>query len=105
MRFDLDESESCIDPDGSGPLSTGESQFLYPYDVAVDSSDNVYVADNFNNRIQKFDSNGNFITKWGSNGTYDCRIYTPAGLTDLPDSNELEDDLENNVNRSHGEFR
>ena len=38
--------------------------------VATDSSGNVYVADIDNNRIQKFDSNGNFITKWGSNGDW-----------------------------------
>jgi DNA-binding beta-propeller fold protein YncE len=25
----------------------------------------MYVADEFNNRIQKFDSNGNFITEFG----------------------------------------
>ena len=40
--------------------------FRSPTGIAVDSSDNVYVADNFNNRVQKFDSDGNFITKWGS---------------------------------------
>ena len=39
--------------------------------IAVDSSGNVYVADysigfTDNDRIQKFDSDGNFITKWGS---------------------------------------
>ena len=34
----------------------------------------MYVADKYNNRIQKFDSNGNFIAKWGTLGfmpTYD----------------------------------
>ena len=30
--------------------------------------DNVYVGEYADNRIQKFDSNGNFITKWGSSG-------------------------------------
>ncbi len=39
--------------------------------MTVDSSGNVYVADYGNNRIQKFDSNGNFITKWGSQGSGD----------------------------------
>src|SRR5215207_20480 len=35
-------------------------------DVAVDSSDNVYVADGNGQRIQKFASNGTFLTQWGS---------------------------------------
>jgi hypothetical protein len=28
----------------------------------------IHVADFYNHRIQKSDSNGNFITKWGSEG-------------------------------------
>ena len=36
--------------------------------VAVDEQGNVFVSD-FNGRIQKFDSNGNFLTQWGSRGT------------------------------------
>jgi DNA-binding beta-propeller fold protein YncE len=38
--------------------------------IAIDLEDNVYVADTINHRIQKFDSNGNFITKWGSQGEF-----------------------------------
>jgi DNA-binding beta-propeller fold protein YncE len=39
-----------------------------------------YVADWDNNRIQKFDSNGNFITKWGTVGTGDGQFMNPAAL-------------------------
>ena len=57
----------CIDPDGSGPLQKGDGQFNRPGDIALDPLSNVvYVVDNLNGRIQKFDSNGKFITKWGS---------------------------------------
>src|SRR6476469_1841934 len=48
---------------------TGNSQFIIPSGIAVDSSDNVYVVDAGNNRIQKFTNNGTFITTWGSYGT------------------------------------
>ena len=34
----------------------------------MDDSGNVYVADVFNYRIQKFDGTGAFLTKWGSRG-------------------------------------
>jgi tripartite motif-containing protein 71 len=37
-----------------GSKGAGDGQFFSPEAVAVDSSDNVYVADNSNNRIQKF---------------------------------------------------
>ena len=40
------------------PNLSANGQFRNPQDVAVDSADNVYVADAGNNRVQKFDSNG-----------------------------------------------
>ncbi|MCP5017469.1 MAG: 6-bladed beta-propeller, partial [Ketobacter sp.] len=36
-----------------------------PSGIAVDGSGNVYVVDFENHRIQKFDSEGDFLTKWG----------------------------------------
>lgn len=35
-----------------------------PHAIDLDKSGNVYVADRENNRIQKFDSLGNFISEW-----------------------------------------
>jgi DNA-binding beta-propeller fold protein YncE len=49
------------------------------YAINVGSSGNVYVADS-KNRIQKFDSNGNFITKCGSNGTEAGQFNSPHGI-------------------------
>ncbi|HWZ21496.1 MAG TPA: 6-bladed beta-propeller, partial [Cytophagaceae bacterium] len=40
-----------------------------PSAIAVDCSGDVYVADQYNDRIQRFDNNGAYITQWGSNGT------------------------------------
>jgi hypothetical protein len=34
--------------------------------LVTDSSNNIFIADSGTNRIQKFDSNGNFLTKWDS---------------------------------------
>jgi DNA-binding beta-propeller fold protein YncE len=48
--------------------------------VAVDTQGFVYVADAFNHRIQKFDSNGKFIAKWGSLGSDDGEFYSPWGV-------------------------
>ena len=54
--------------------------FSNPSGVAVDSSGNVYVADNSNHRIQKFNSSGGFITKWGSYGSGDGQFNYPYGV-------------------------
>jgi tripartite motif-containing protein 71 len=53
-----------------GSEGSGDGQFIDPSGVDVDSTGNVYVADNWN-RIQKFDSNGKFLLKWGSEGSGD----------------------------------
>lgn len=42
--------------------------FAEPWGVAVDQAGNVYVADTWNHRIQKFDATGKFVTTWGTNG-------------------------------------
>lgn len=53
---------------GSGLSGTGDGEFYSPGEIAVDAGGGVYVIDTYNNRIQKFDSDGTFITKWGNNG-------------------------------------
>jgi DNA-binding beta-propeller fold protein YncE len=41
-------------------------QFGNP-DITIDElTGNIFVADYFNNRVVKFDSNGNVITQWGN---------------------------------------
>jgi hypothetical protein len=48
--------------------------------VAVDGSGNVYVADTYNNRVQKFSSTGSYLTQWGSYGSGNGQLYYPYGV-------------------------
>src|SRR5207249_10726578 len=63
-----------------GSFGTGNGQFINPYGVAADGSNNIYVTDYSNNRIQKFDSAGNFILGWGSPGTANGQFTNPTGI-------------------------
>jgi hypothetical protein len=54
--------------------------FSDPYAVVADKDGNIYVADTYNHRIQKFTSNGQFVTKWGSYGSGDGQFYAPHGI-------------------------
>ena len=58
-----------------GPVTV---DFNEPYGIAIDDSDNVYVADTGNDRIQKFDPNGDLLTKWGTAGSGDGQFYWPS---------------------------
>ena len=42
-------------------------EFNIPHGIDLDAQGNVYVADRENNRIQKFDANGNFLKEWKNN--------------------------------------
>lgn len=39
-----------------------------PIAVALDSSNNLYVADEYNDRVEKFTGNENYLTQWGGSG-------------------------------------
>ncbi|SHH80008.1 peptidyl-alpha-hydroxyglycine alpha-amidating lyase family protein [Winogradskyella jejuensis] len=47
-----------------GKLGNEKGEFRIPHGIDLDNEGNVYVADRENNRIQKFDSKGNFIKLW-----------------------------------------
>ena len=52
----------------SGDKGSGSSASLYsPSGIAVDASNNVYIADSFNNVIRKVDTSGNITTFAGNN--------------------------------------
>ncbi len=60
------ENHRMVKYDSSGQLITTWS-VSYPFRLALDSSDNVYVASrNTDKRINKYDSNGSFITSFAN---------------------------------------
>jgi DNA-binding beta-propeller fold protein YncE len=85
-----------FDSDGNfllkfGSNGTGDGQFYVIEHIATDKFDNIYVNDPQAHtdregteggipRVQKFDTNGNFITKWGSYGTDDGQFIDPEHL-------------------------
>jgi DNA-binding beta-propeller fold protein YncE len=47
-----------------GTFGDQQGEFNIPHGIDLDKDGNVYVADRENNRIQKFDAEGNFIAVW-----------------------------------------
>jgi tripartite motif-containing protein 71 len=90
-----------------GTEGTGDGEFVEPHGVAVDSSDNVYVVDTKNFRIQKLTSDGEFVTQWGTEGTGNGEFQKPHSIAvDSSNYIYITDEDNKNVQKytSDGEF-
>jgi RHS repeat-associated protein len=75
------EFEICTEKCQAGLKGSGNSgQFGNPDGVAIDSSGNVWVADETNNRLEEYAENGTFIKQFGTKGTEAGQIKQPVGL-------------------------
>jgi DNA-binding beta-propeller fold protein YncE len=64
---------------GASLLHGGE--FMAPmYGLAVDQQGDLFVVDNGNNRVQKFDNRGGFIILWGNFGSSNASFHNPTGI-------------------------
>jgi len=71
-------------PSGSVPAcasGSGNGQFTQPIGVAIDASGNIWVTDDGNQRIQKFNSRGTYLMTFGSNGTGTGQFKDPRGIS------------------------
>jgi DNA-binding beta-propeller fold protein YncE len=59
---------------------TDPGTFSLPESVAVDRDGNVYVTDTFNNRVEIFDADGEFISTFGRNGDGPADLERPKGI-------------------------
>ena len=62
------------------PEKGGPGQFRQPRGIAADSQGNVYVADFDNNRIQKFNSDLEYVSEWGDAGNLPGEFRQPCGI-------------------------
>jgi DNA-binding beta-propeller fold protein YncE len=63
-----------------GSYGEEDGQFIWPTSITLDASGNVYVSDEWLNRISIFDKDGNFLSKWGKAGAGNGELNKPAGL-------------------------
>lgn len=65
---------------GTKHTSTAQGEFARPTGVAVDQDGNLYVSDTWNNRIEVFDADGNFIRTFGKSGDGPGYFARPKGI-------------------------
>ncbi len=63
-----------------GTRGSAGGQFVTPSGIAVDASGNVYVADTYNYRIQKFSPDSTLLLEWGTQGSGSGQFSVPRGV-------------------------
>jgi tripartite motif-containing protein 71 len=63
-----------------GTKGSANGQLRFPTGVAVDSSNNIWVADHDNHRIQEFSSSGVYISQFGTLGSGNGQFSFPSGV-------------------------
>jgi len=79
-----DSFEVCTGTCLAGTATSGDGGFTRPMGVAIDARGDVYVVDQTNNRVQKFDSDGNFLMNWGKGGSGEGDFIQPTGIAINP---------------------
>ena len=77
-----------------------DGQIIWPTGIALDSHGNVYVTDEWMNRVSIFDKDGNFLSLWGSQGAGDGEFNRPSGIAiDDEDNLFIVDSLNHRVQK------
>ena len=63
-----------------GQYGEMDGQLIWPTSLTLDREGNLYVADEWVNRISIFDPDGNFLYKWGTPGSGEGELNGPSGL-------------------------
>jgi DNA-binding beta-propeller fold protein YncE len=63
-----------------GTYGAGLGGMMWPTSVVLDSDENLYLADEYFNKVTKYDREGNPITEWGTKGSGDGQFNQPSGL-------------------------
>jgi DNA-binding beta-propeller fold protein YncE len=63
-----------------GSYGEDDGEFVWPNGIALDDKGQVYIADEWLNRISIFTKEGTFLRKWGKPGSGDGELHGPSGL-------------------------
>ena len=90
-----------------GGLGSEPGQFNMPWGIHVDELGDVYVVDWRNDRIQKFNSDGEFVFEIGTSGNGDGQFNRPTGVAVDADGDIYVADCGNNrvqMFNEHGRY-
>jgi len=78
-----------------GGFGSEPGKFKYPTMIVTDGTGYIFVVDQHNHRIQKFDTDGNFILMWGRQGKGEGEFNYPYGISLDTENNIYVTDMNN----------
>ena len=78
-----------------GACGEGDGELMWPSAIELDGDGNVYIADEWMNRITIYDKDGNYLRQWGVAGSGDGELNAPSSLAMTSDGNVLVSDTKN----------
>ena len=76
----------------------GDGELIWPVGIAIDSDENIYIADEWMNRISIFTNSGHFLRNWSTQG--DGEVNRTSGIAlDLNDDVYVVDSLNHRVRK------
>ena len=90
-----------------GTYGPGLGGMVWPTSVALDNDDNLYLSDEYFNKITKYDREGNPLSEWGTKGSGQGEFNQPSGLLIRSDVMYVVDSRNNRVQMYslEGEFK
>ncbi len=84
------ELETCTSSCQAGTAGSGSGQFSKPEGIAVNpATGNFYVVDKGNNRIEEFNSNGEYTRVFGEKGSEPGQLSSPESVAIAPENGNV----------------
>ena len=90
---DMDELTDELE--GFSSYGTEDGQFIWPVNILTGPNGDLFVSDEYTNRITRLDNEGNFISKFGEQGSGDGQFDGPTGIAFDPSGNLVVCDSKN----------
>ena len=76
----FDSKDELVRKFGSKGVGNGEFSCNSPLGIAFDANNHLYVTDQYNHRVQRFNINGMYLFQFGAKGSANGQLQNPLGI-------------------------
>ena len=89
-KWHIDDAEMLTDElEAIGSSGTDEGQYTWPVQLISDKDENLFLTDEWLNRITAYSVDGDSLFSWGEQGTDEGKLNRPAGIAFDPNEENV----------------